>query len=113
METLDEYFIEYPKQYPRIKADPKERRRWLNTVGTFTQRIKVGDLVWVRSRNNYYICHICSEWQQRVGDEAKEHDLGNVRLVEFAAVGSDAPGKVLACFRSPRTLQKVEKRDDQ
>jgi hypothetical protein len=70
-----------------------------------------GDLVWTRDpEGKYYLARVDSGWEYWMPDEAtdKDIDLANIFRVKFLAVSLDAvPGKVVACFRPPKTLQEI------
>jgi hypothetical protein len=69
------------------------------------------DLVWTRSTGGeYYLAKVLSGWEYWVGDKAIQDDIdvANIFRVSFQKVPIDmVPGKVIACFRAPRTIQKV------
>lgn len=73
--------------------------------------VSENDLVWTRDTDGkYYLARVQSGWEYWIGPEAveKDIDIANIFRVKFLPVSLDAvPGKVVACFRAPRTMQEV------
>jgi hypothetical protein len=72
--------------------------------------IQRDDLVWMRSPAGvYHLCRVKGPWEYRDRAENKDADIANVRPVEIVEVGVSAhvPGKVIACFRPARTIQRI------
>lgn len=69
------------------------------------------DLVWTRDPDgNYYLAKVISGWEYWASEEAREKDIdiANVFKCEIIKVDiDDVPGKVVACFRPPRTFQEI------
>lgn len=67
------------------------------------------DLIWTRTNDgHYYLGMILSPWEYFDNPEAREADIVNVFRVELKKVNiEDVPGKVIACFRSPSTIQEI------
>ncbi len=80
-------------------------------VCTFAEQLQLGDLVWFRSlEGRYYLAVVKGPWQYSYEDEnAISVDIVNFREVRVIDVGlADAvPGKIIACFRPSRTLQRI------
>ena len=78
--------------------------------------VKKDDLIWTRCPSgHYYLAKIASEWEYFTNDRAKNADIVNVvRCVILKVPALDAvPGKVVACFRATRTIQKIADGDMQ
>lgn len=73
--------------------------------------VKKGDLVWTRDAlGQYYLAKVNSGWEYWIAPEAteKDIDIANIFRVTFVRVKLDAvPGKVVACFRSRRSIQEI------
>lgn len=74
--------------------------------------VSEGDLVWTRdSHGQYYLARVSSGWEYWSCDEAgeKDIDIANIFRCDIRRVHIDAvPGKVVACFRAPKTIQEVK-----
>lgn len=83
----------------------------LNICKYIKKWVGKNDLVWTRSTaGEYYLAKVISAWEYWVGNKAvqKDIDVANIFRVSFQKVPIDmVPGKVVACFRAPRTIQKV------
>lgn len=73
------------------------------------------DLVWTRDEKaDYYLAKVRSGWEYFVSEEShkKDIDIANIFRVDFQKVPIDfVPGKVVACFRAPRTLQCIKDKE--
>lgn len=96
----DEYFDEATKIHDNLNVC-KYINKWVGK----------NDLVWTRDLGGeYYLARVVSGWEYFVDRESieKDIDIANVFRVEFQKVTIDqVPGKVIACFRAPRTIQKI------
>jgi hypothetical protein len=73
-------------------------------------KIESDDLVWMRSLQGvYHLCKVSGPWEYRDLAEYKDADIVNVRPVDIIEVGvsTHVPGKVIACFRPSRTVQRI------
>ena len=72
------------------------------------------DLVWTRNtEGKYFLAKVESGWEYWMSEKAIEMniDIANIFRVKFLPVEPDAvPGKVVACFRATRTIQKIQSR---
>ncbi|WP_350282807.1 hypothetical protein, partial [Nitrosomonas sp.] len=73
--------------------------------------IDPGDLVWTRDPfGNYYLARVLSRWEYWATEEARrlDIDIANIFRCELKRVDTDGvPGKIVACFRASRTIQKI------
>lgn len=96
----DKYFTEASKIHDNLNVC-KYINKWVGK----------DDLVWTRDTSGeYYLAKVTSGWEYFVDQEAidKDIDIANVFRVEFKKVDIDrVPGKVVACFRAPRTIQEI------
>lgn len=96
----DEYFDEAAKIHNNLNVC-KYINKWVGK----------NDLVWTRDfGGEYYLARVVSGWEYFVDKESieKDIDIANVFRVEFQKVTIDqVPGKVIACFRAPRTIQEI------
>ena len=96
----DEYFAEASRIHDNLNVC-KYIKKWVNS----------GDLVWTRDTNGqYYLARVISGWEYWIDQESIERDIdiANIFRVDFKKVIIDqVPGKVVACFRAPRTIQEI------
>lgn len=73
--------------------------------------VHAGDLIWTRdNKGHYYLARVTSGWEYFMTPEATEADIdiANVVRCQIISIPLDAvPGKVIACFRPSRTLQRI------
>jgi len=83
----------------------------LNVCQYIKKWVGQDDLVWTRDMaGEYYLARVISGWEYFVDGESieKDIDIANVFRVKFQKVAIDqVPGKVIACFRAPRTIQEI------
>jgi hypothetical protein len=81
------------------------------SVWTFAVEPAIGDLVWFRNTGGrFYLAELLGPWKYTYEDEAAlGADIVNFRQARIIEVGiADAvPGKVIACFRPPKTFQPI------
>jgi len=96
----DEYFDEASKLHNNLQ-----------NCAYIHKRIKEGDLVWTRDgQAQYYIARVKSGWEYWQSQEAVDFDIdiANIFRCDFQRVVKDAvPGKVIACFRAPKSVQSI------
>lgn len=96
----DEYFNEASK----IHKD-------LSICKYIKKEVSEGDLVWTRdAEGQYYLARITSGWEYWTSPKAKELDIdiANIFRCVLQKVDIDAvPGKIVACFRAKKSIQKV------
>ena len=83
----------------------------LKNVRTFKDKVKKDDLIWTRSPSGVrYLAKVNSEWEYYSTEDAKNADIVNIVRCDLYQIPSidDVPGKIDACFRSPRTFQMVD-----
>ncbi|MFA7256550.1 MAG: hypothetical protein WC047_03130 [Kiritimatiellales bacterium] len=83
----------------------------LNACKYIKDQVRQNDLAWTRdTKGNYYLAQVISGWEYWMGDEAirQDIDIANIFRVTFQKVPTEmVPGKIVACFRATRTIQKV------
>lgn len=92
--TFDDYYSGAERRWSRSK---------LTAVRAF-QTAPVGSLVWFRDlQGTYYLSELTGEWRLFDDPLAGRLDLGSVRDVRYALVGSEArvPGDVLRTYTLP------------
>ena len=96
----DKYFTEASKIHENLNVC-KYINKWVGK----------DDLVWTRDMSGeYYLAKVISGWEYFFDQEAidKDIDIANIFRVELKKVSIDqVPGKVVACFRAPRTIQEI------
>lgn len=84
---------------------------WQSAVNAI-KKMRVDDLCWTRSRDNvYYLGRVTTpDWRYCDTPESRAADVINVRDCDWMRVGlvDAVPGKVIACFRPTRSLQKID-----
>ena len=83
----------------------------LNVCEYIKKWVGKNDLVWTRStEGEYYLAKVISGWEYWVGSKAvqKDIDIANIFRVSFQKIPIDmVPGKIVACFRAPRSIQEI------
>lgn len=96
---------EYYKEASQIHSN-------LQVCKYIKDRVCGGDLVWTRdAAGQYYLARVISEWEYWTSKEQVEQniDIANIFRVVLKSVDIDAvPGKVVACFRATRSIQKID-----
>ena len=97
----DAYYREASAIYSKLSV-PKYIHKWVSK----------GDLVWTRDiEHNYYLAKVQSGWEYWVCPEgiSLDIDIGNIFRCDIRRVAdrSAVPGKVVACFRAPRSIQEI------
>ena len=99
------------KIWEEYYAEASQLHDNLNVCKYIEKWISKGDLVWTRDpEGRYYIARVVSGWEYWISPEAiaVDIDIANVFRVEFRPVEIDAvPGKIIAAFRAPRTIQEI------
>lgn len=89
----------------------KTKARWGSVASiNFARDVRKNDLIWVRGKNGiYYLGRIDGDWRYSDASQALALDIPNQRPCHWIEVGSgeNVPGKIVACFRPTRALQKI------
>ena len=83
----------------------------LSRVRYLKDNVQKGDLIWTRCpAGGYYLAKVLSEWEYYTNKQARDADIVNVvRCQILKVLHVDAvPGKVVACFRATRAIQRIE-----
>ena len=96
----DEYYEEASQEHEN-----------LNVCNYIHKWVGSGDLVWTRDTfGQYFLARVLSGWEYWTTEESNQRDIdiANIFRCEIRQVAIDAvPGKIVACFRAPRTIQEV------
>ena len=96
----DKYFNEAKTMHKKLQVC-KYIKKWVSQ----------GDLVWTRDeKGQYFLSRVNSGWEYWVSQEAKDLDIDVANIFRCALLKVDidaVPGKIVACFRSPKSIQKV------
>ena len=83
----------------------------LNTCKYIQKWVTEGDLVWTRDpAGQYFLARVTSGWEYWTSQEGinQDIDIANIFRCDIREVELDAvPGKIIACFRAPRTIQEI------
>ncbi|BBK31889.1 hypothetical protein STHU_25230 [Allostella humosa] len=82
-----------------------------SSVRVFGEEAAVGDLVWFRNtKGYYYLAEITGPWNYYYSGIHISTDIVNYRTARILKVGlvDAVPGKVISCFRPPRTFQAID-----
>ena len=96
----DEFYHEASQYYDNLR------------ICTYIEKyVSEGDLIWTRDPDgHYYLARVKSGWEYWITEEAIEQDIdiANVVRCTIRPVELDyVPGKVVACFRAPKTIQEI------
>lgn len=96
----DDYIAAAVQQYGYEEVQPV---RYLH------REVQENDLIWTRdTMGRYYLGRVVSPWEYFATPEALQADIVNICRCELFPVDADAvPGKVVASFRPPRTIQAI------
>lgn len=99
-EDWDEYYQEASQEYDNLQG-----------CAYIHKWVSPGDLMWTRDPSgHYYVARVLSGWEYWTTEESKrlDIDIANIVRCEFQLVPIDeVPGKVIACFRAPRSIQEI------
>lgn len=99
------------KDWNKYFDEASETHSNLNSCKYIKKWVNPNDLIWTRdTKGNYYLAKVTSGWEYWISDEAFQQniDIANIFRVTFQAIPIDlVPGKVIACFRATRTIQKI------
>ncbi len=81
----------------------------LKQVEYLRKNVKKNDLIWTRgTKGDYYLGKVLSGWEYYSNEIARKADIVNIVRCELKKIEIDeVPGKVIACFRPPRTIQAI------
>ncbi len=90
-------------------AEQEYEYRELQNVRYMHNNVEENDLIWTRdTMGRYYLGRVVNPWEYLATPEALQADIVNICHCELVAVPADAvPGKVVASFRPPRTIQAI------
>ena len=81
----------------------------LSNVRYMKNNLRENDLVWTRDTDGlYYLARVLSPWEYLANEESIRADIVNFFRSEIHRLDVDeVPGKVVACFRPPKTIQAI------
>ena len=101
--------ISWEEYQARYEARYEEKVN--NNVRNWKEKVKIGDLVWARTRppRGYLLARVTGEWRYETADEFKAVGMDNIREVEFVFVGNESsvPGKIVNSF-GPGALLRIK-----
>ncbi len=76
------------------------------------REVRANDLIWTRdTRGLYYLGRVTQPWEYLADEDSLNADIVNFCRCKIVPLRVDeVPGKVVACFRPPKTIQAI--RDD-
>jgi hypothetical protein len=92
------------------KAIPKYGPKGPSGVRFFKSHVQMDDLLWTRnSDGSYYLGKASSAWKYSATRESIDADIVNICKCELREVLNldEVPGKIVACFRPRRTIQRI------
>ena len=104
------YLDQGAASWEEYEAEASKHHNNLNQVRYLKNKVKKNDLIWTRNtEGEYYLARVTSEWEYLTNSEALDADIVNIVRCEILKVPKidQVPGKVVACFRSPRTMQRI------
>lgn len=96
--------------WEEYESEANQHHDDLSRIHYLKSYVKKDDLIWTRCPSgHYYLAKVASEWEYLTNDRAKDADIVNVVRCEILKVPviDAVPGKVVACFRPTRTIQKI------
>lgn len=73
--------------------------------------VNKNDLIWTRdTKSNYFLAKAKSGWEYFTNKEAQDADITNVvrcQIIKIPNLIDEIPGKVIAHFRTPNTIQAI------
>jgi hypothetical protein len=97
------------EQYEKL-ATKKYGKKDLSRVRNLREKVKLNDLIWTRDKGGkYYLAKVHSEWKYLDTEQGRKADITNVVGCRIKPVphADDVPGKVVAHFRAPMSIQRV------
>lgn len=88
------------------KFSPEERRGF----DYLYKNVKTDDLIWTRNKTgDYYLAQALSPWEYFDTEDGRRADIVNIVRCKIQRVplADDVPGKVVACFRPRRAIQRI------
>ena len=92
-------------------ATKKYGKKRMRSAIVLKNNVKHNDLLWTRDENGtYYIARVIRGWQYHNSKQALNADIVNTVRCELLKINNvdDVPGKIVACFRPTRTIQRIK-----
>ncbi|MCB1130029.1 MAG: hypothetical protein KDN05_02805 [Verrucomicrobiae bacterium] len=96
--------------WEEYEAEASAHHDDLSRVRYLKENVRKGHLIWTRcAAGEYYLAKVLSEWEYLTSAKALDADIVNVVRCKILKVPRiDAvPGKVVACFRPARAIQRI------
>ncbi len=97
------------EQYENL-ALKKYGKKDLSRVRNLREKVRLNDLIWTRDKGGkYYLAKVQSTWEYLDTDSGRKADIMNVVRCQIEPVphADDVPGKIVAHFRAPMSIQQV------
>lgn len=97
------------EQYENL-AIKKYSKKDLSRVRNLREKVKTNDLIWTRDKGGkYYLAKVQSEWEYLDTENGRKADITNVVRCQIEPVphADYVPGKIVAHFRAPMSIQQV------
>lgn len=97
------------EQYEDL-AIKKYGKKDLSRVRNLREKVKLDDLIWTRDKGGkYYLAKVQSTWEYLDTERGHKADITNIVRCRIEPVphADDVPGKIVAHFRAPMSIQQV------
>jgi hypothetical protein len=97
------------EQYEDL-ATKKYGKKDLSRVKNLREKVKPDDLIWTRDKGGkYFLAKVQSTWEYLDTEDGRKADIVNVVRCKIEPVprADDVPGKIVAHFRAPMSIQRV------
>lgn len=97
------------EQYEDLATEKYDKKN-LSRVRNLREKVKPNDLVWTRDKGGkYYLAKVQSAWEYLDTENGRKADITNVVRCQIEPVprADDVPGKIVAHFRAPMSIQRV------
>lgn len=97
------------EQYENL-ATRKYGKGALTSVKNLRKQVNPNDLIWTRDKSGkYYLAKVQSPWEYLDTEDGRNADITNIVRCRIKPVdlADDVPGKIVAHFRAPMTIQRI------
>ena len=100
------------KDWDEYYQEASQGRDNLHVCGYIKNEVHRDDLVWTCDpTGRYYLARVLSGWEYWTTEESqkKDIDIANIFRCDIKLVSAaDVPGKVIDCFKPPKSIQKIK-----